>query len=311
MVFRVMSPPKVSIIVAAHRASSTLDGALQSVMTQSFGDWECLIIDDASDDETLQHAREWSVKDRRFKIFSSAVNGGPALARNLGLQAAQGQWITLLDADDLFEVDRLSILLRSAESLAVEIIFDNQWLLDSLGHRRRWLKLDDGARRQHGLTRFLYQVCGLSPQHWGIAKPLFRRSLLGQSSLCYDPELRFGEDVLLMAQMILRAKRFGVCGYPGYVYRLPEQTGKNLSLANTVDAAVSTRKMIDALETSVGRAAKTFLKLRLLHFELANWRSEISRSIRAKNYLLAILTVTRNPRGWLWFALNACRRMLP
>ncbi|MBM4232132.1 MAG: glycosyltransferase family 2 protein [Gammaproteobacteria bacterium] len=306
-----MNPPKISIIVAAYRASSTLDATLQSVAAQSFDNWECLIIDDASDDETRRRALEWRDKDHRFRVLTSAVNGGPALARNLGLQAARGEWISILDADDLFEVDRLSTLLRGTEALGVEIIFDNQWLLDSLGHRRRWLKLEYGALQQHRLTRFLYQVCGFSPQHWGIAQPLFRRSLLEHPPLRYDPELRFGEDVLLMTQMILRAQCFGVCGYPGYVYRLPAQTGKNLSLANTVDGALSTRKMIDALGTSIGRAAKTFLKLRLLHFELANWRSEISRSIRTKNYLLTILTVTRNPRGWLWLVLNACRGILP
>ena len=306
-----MSTPKVSIIVAAYRASATLDAALHSVMAQSLDDWECLIVDDASDDGTLERAREWSDKDHRFRVLSSEVNGGPAHARNLGLQVARGEWITLLDADDLFEVDRLRTLLGCAESLSVEIIFDNQWLLDAWGNRRRWLNLEDQALRRYGLSRFLYQVCGFSPRHWGIAQPLFRRSLLEEPSLRYDPELRFGEDVLLMAQMILRTKHFGICGYPGYVYRLPKESKKHLSLHQAADPALSTRKLINALRTSVGWAEKAFLRLRLMHFELTDWRSELAWSIREKNYLSAILAVIGTPRGWLWLALNAYRRLLP
>jgi glycosyltransferase involved in cell wall biosynthesis len=312
MTFGVMTSPTVSIIVAAYRAASTIDTALQSVVAQSLDDWECLIIDDGSDDETLQLARGWSERDHRFTVLSSAINHGPAVARNMGLQVARGEWITLLDADDLFEADRLSTLLQRAESLGVEIIFDNQWLLDAEGHRRRWLNLKDGALRQYGLTRFLYQVCGFSSRHWGIAKPVFRRSLLEQPPLLrYDPDLRFGEDVLLMAQLILRAERFGVCGYTGYVYRLPDRAGSNLSLAKTVDPALSTRRMIDSLTTSIDWRERILLRLRLMHYELATWRSELARSIHAKQYLSAASSVARSPRGWLWLVLNACRRFLP
>ena len=306
-----MSPPKISVIVAAYRAVATLDAALQSVVTQSLSDWECLIVDDASDDGTFERACEWEGKDRRFRVLRTAANGGPALARNLGLQAARGEWITVLDADDAFEIDRLITLLRCAESLAVDIAFDNQWLLDSRGLRHRWLNLDDGALRRYGLTRFLYQVCGFSPQHWGVAQPLFRRSLLETLSLRYDPELRFGEDVLLMAQIIMYTKSFGVCGYSGYVYRLPEQNRLHLSLAESDAATLSTRKMINALQTSVGRTERALLQLRLMHFELADWRSELSRSIRQKHYRSAILAVIGTPRSWLWLALNACRKFLP
>jgi succinoglycan biosynthesis protein ExoO len=307
-----MTSPTVTIIVAAYSAASTIDAALQSVAAQSWNDWECLIIDDASEDETLQLAQVWSERDQRFKVLRSEVNSGPAVARNMGLQVARGEWITLLDADDLFEPDRLSILLQRAETLGVAIIFDNQWLLDAQGHRRRWLNLADGVLRQHGLSRFLYQVCGFSSRHWGIAQPLFRRSLLeGPPLLRYDPDLRFGEDVLLMAQLILRAERFGVCGYAGYVYRLPDPIGKNLSLAKTVDPSLSTHRLIDSLSTSIGWRERILLRLRLMHYELAAWRSNLLRSIQAKNYLSAASSVAKSPRGWLWLVLNACRRFLP
>lgn len=306
-----MSTPAVSIIVAAYRAGTTLDAALQSVAAQSRDDWECLVIDDGSDDDTLEVARAWMTRDPRFRVLATGVNAGPSAARNLGLAAARGEWITVLDADDLYEPERLAVLLRGAAQLDVEILFDNQWLLDAAGRSRRWLNFDAAALRRHGLDRFLYQVSGFSRCHWGIAQPLFRRRLLEQSTLRYDPALRFGEDVLLMAQLIRRAGAVGVCGYCGYVYRLPAESGGNLSLAKAVDPNLSTRKMIEQLGESVGWRGRMLLRLRRLHFELAGWRSAVADALRNRRFVAATALVATHPRSWLWLALNACRRLLP
>jgi hypothetical protein len=203
------------------------------------------------------------------------------------------------------------VLLRVAEALTVEVVFDNQWLLDPQGHRRRWLEIGDTAVQRHGPVRFLYQVCGFSRRHWGIAQPLFRRRLLEHPTLRYDPALRFGEDVLLMSQLICRAGSLGVCGYCSYVYRLPVESGSNLSLAKAADPNLSTYRMIDLLGGMIGWRGRILLRLRRLHFDLAHWRSALRNELRNRHYMAATAHIVSNPRGCLWLVLNAFRRFLP
>lgn len=89
----------ISIIVPCYNQAKYLDESLQSVLNQSFTDWECIIINDGSTDTTEVVSHEWIKKDSRFKyIFQN--NGGLSSARNLGIKKAESEFILPLDADD-------------------------------------------------------------------------------------------------------------------------------------------------------------------------------------------------------------------
>ena len=89
----------VSIIVPCFNQAQYLDECLQSVLDQTFQDWECIIVNDGSPDNTKEIAQEWIAKDSRFKYISIA-NSGVCNARNVGIQSACGEFILPLDADD-------------------------------------------------------------------------------------------------------------------------------------------------------------------------------------------------------------------
>jgi glycosyltransferase involved in cell wall biosynthesis len=97
-----MQTPKVSIIVPCFDQAQYLDESLQSILEQTFGDWECFIVNDGSPDHTEEIARKWVAKDRRF-IYTYKENGGVSSARNLGVEKAKGEFILTLDADDKYE----------------------------------------------------------------------------------------------------------------------------------------------------------------------------------------------------------------
>src|SRR5258708_19665767 len=84
-----------------------LDETLQSVWRQTYHDWECLIIDDGSTDDTEKIADGWNKKDTRFKYFYQQ-NTGLSSARNKGLNIATGEYIQFLDADDVLDTNKLS-----------------------------------------------------------------------------------------------------------------------------------------------------------------------------------------------------------
>lgn len=98
--------PLVSIVVPCYNQSHYLNDALNSILSQTYSHWECIVVNDGSTDATAQMAGEWSAKDSRFKYISQG-NRGLSAARNAGLEQAAGEYIQLLDADDLLETDKI------------------------------------------------------------------------------------------------------------------------------------------------------------------------------------------------------------
>lgn len=101
--------PLVSVIIPAYNYAHYLPFTLDSVVEQTLSDWECLIIDDGSTDNTKDVAEKYTVADRRIKYFYKA-NGGLSSARNYGLQMAKGKYVIFLDADDMLEKNNLKHL---------------------------------------------------------------------------------------------------------------------------------------------------------------------------------------------------------
>jgi teichuronic acid biosynthesis glycosyltransferase TuaG len=98
--------PRVSVIIPAHNASASLGEALDSVISQTYGDWEAIVADDCSDDGTSELAAEYRP---RVRCVRSERNLGPAGARNLALAEASGELVALLDADDMWMAEYLQI----------------------------------------------------------------------------------------------------------------------------------------------------------------------------------------------------------
>lgn len=94
-----METKLISIIVPCYNQAQYLDEALQSVFDQTYSDWECIIVNDGSPDNTEEVAMNWLKKDMRFK-YVKKDNGGLSSARNAGIEKAVGDWILPLDADD-------------------------------------------------------------------------------------------------------------------------------------------------------------------------------------------------------------------
>ena len=98
-----MSDKKVSIVCAAYNCSKYLTDTIQSVLDQSYKNWELIIVNDCSEDNTLKVAKAYAEKDDRIKVLSNRKNLGPAATRNKGIEVAVGQFLTFLDGDDLWK----------------------------------------------------------------------------------------------------------------------------------------------------------------------------------------------------------------
>jgi len=123
-----MSEPFFSIILPTYNRAHMLPGALFTVQNQTFKDYEVLIVDDGSADETPRMVRDW-LKDPRFKYHRIEKNIGNMYCRNLALEMARGQWITNIDSDDFWTLDRLEEFARFFQARpGAGFVFSNGYL---------------------------------------------------------------------------------------------------------------------------------------------------------------------------------------
>lgn len=105
--------PRVSIIMPAYNAARTILESIRSVEAQDFTDWELLVIDDGSKDETVKIVCGVQINDGRIKLLQTGGRTGAAQARNIGIQAARGRYIAFLDSDDVWLPHKLSLQLAT------------------------------------------------------------------------------------------------------------------------------------------------------------------------------------------------------
>ena len=108
-----MKNKKVSIIMPSYNTGRFLKETVESVLGQSYSDWELIIVDDCSTDNTDQVVE--SFKDERIRYLKNEKNSGAAVSRNRALREATGRWVAFLDSDDLWEQDKLEKQIRFME----------------------------------------------------------------------------------------------------------------------------------------------------------------------------------------------------
>lgn len=112
---------KISVIVPVYNVEKYLAACIESILAQTFTDFELLLINDGSTDYSYKICQEFAQKDWRIKVFSQE-NQGVASARNLGLECAQGEYITFIDPDDKVGIHYLAILYALATTQKAEIV---------------------------------------------------------------------------------------------------------------------------------------------------------------------------------------------
>jgi glycosyltransferase involved in cell wall biosynthesis len=104
----------ISVIMAAYNAAQYIEQAIESILNQTYKEFELIIVDDGSTDRTLEIARRYAAQDSRVRVLTMN-HGGVAKARNLAIEAAHYPWIAAIDADDIALPERLEKQLRAAE----------------------------------------------------------------------------------------------------------------------------------------------------------------------------------------------------
>lgn len=119
--------PKVSIIIPVYKAESYLHRCIDSILAQTFADWELLLIDDGSPDRSGDICDEYAVKDKRIRVYHKK-NGGVSSARQKGLDMARGEYVIHVDPDDWVEPSMLTELFAKAKAENADMVICDFYL---------------------------------------------------------------------------------------------------------------------------------------------------------------------------------------
>lgn len=129
---------QVSIITPNYNGVRYLSYAIESVLNQTWDNWEMIIIDDCSTDQSISMIEQYRAKEPRIKLLFSQNNAGPANARNIGLNHASGQYIAFLDSDDIWFPQKLEKQIIFMQTNDVALTFSSYEIIDSknspIGH---------------------------------------------------------------------------------------------------------------------------------------------------------------------------------
>ncbi|MBW1602744.1 glycosyltransferase family 2 protein [Streptomyces sp. JJ66] len=210
--------PKLSVIVPCHNVQDFLPDTLRSLARNAGQDAEFLLVDDCSTDATGDLLRRAAPDIPRARVIRHETNQGISQARNSGIEAARGDWLTFLDGDDWYAPGYLDALLAAAHRLDADFVRTDHVQVTGKArvvHRAPAPRRDVALSPREAIVPAAMKTMVDYPFVWAGA---YRRSLFDQG-LRFVPDLRTAEDRLFTWQLHLRARTFATTGLYGVYYR--------------------------------------------------------------------------------------------
>ena len=293
--------PTVSVIMANYNDAAHLSDAIGSVQRQSLRDLEIIVSDDASSDGSVSIVTGLMTKDPRIRLIRSQRNDGPAAARNRALDVAKGEWIAIMDSDDLMHPERLAMLVEAARRDDADIVADDLLIFSSDGSRRPGTLLT-GQWAKSPFWVSLVEYIGLNHLYGsgpalGYLKPLFRASTLNMAAIRYDESLRIAEDYHLVLHLLHSGRRLRV--YPFLLYFYRKHTG-SISHRLNENALLALKaadlRFLDQL-SSANTELVAAIQARLDSIETALAYERLLNALKARNLLHAIRAIRANSKA--------------
>ena len=236
--------PKVSIVIPVYNCGMLIERCVKSILNQTFKDFELIIVNDGSKDDTAQKCDKLAAQDSRIRVFHNK-NKGVSNARNTGMNNAKGRYIQFVDADDYIKPEMTEMLVDAMEREEADLVICG------------YTKFQDGKMKKIANGNYIYDLKNDSASHffdlynnWLINMPwnkLYKKSLIKKK---FNESMNLGEDLIFNLDYMLGVDKIAVMDYCGYEYLFVNGT----SLAGTFN--------VNKLETS------KFLHKRVTDFAL-------------------------------------------
>jgi glycosyltransferase involved in cell wall biosynthesis len=244
-----MKDPAISILVPVYNAENYLHDCLNSIRSQTFTDFEVLLIDDGSDDHSLSILQEFQAADSRFQVHHQE-NRGVSSARNLGLQNAVGEFVCFVDADDKIAPTYLEDLYLAMGD-QVDSTMGGFCRIDLLSHEECEVV---PQRKIETLEENLLGFYAANHKDWQryMVNRLFRRSIIQTNNLRFKEDIYYKEDGLFLVQYLCASNGMVGCVDKILYYYYRNATGAMSKTWNAFDEKIITnlvahRLMIDEI----------------------------------------------------------------
>ena len=254
-----MNTSIVSIIVPVYNAAKPLDRdktvlhrCIDSILNQEYRDYELIIVDDGSKDESGKILDEYAAKDSRIKVIHKE-NSGVSNTRNLAIQNARGKYIQFLDADDWITTDATKSLVRTMEESKADLVIADFYRVvgENTSHKGR-IDSDKVLTRDEFAD---YMIQNPADYYYGVLwNKLYKKSIIDAYHLKMDASLSWSEDFIFNLEYLLHVKHVAPLQLPIYYYVKTEGSlvsQSRFDIRNIVDMKLSVIKYYDNFYKSI------------------------------------------------------------
>lgn len=236
----------VSIIIPIYKVEEYLARCIDSILAQTYEDWELILVDDGSPDKSGQICEEYAEKDDRICVLHKA-NGGPGSARNVGIEASRGDYIVFVDSDDWIGPNHLMDLVKASGNGVYDLVtqgfscFSDHVYDEILLETREYIGINIHSMLLDIPLRFIGFPFG----------KLFKSSIIKEFKLRMDEEIRYGEDAVFILHYLAFINSIKVLEKTDYYYFSNEQSLSHLKKYNVeteLKAFRATAVAIDVLQ---------------------------------------------------------------
>ena len=205
--------PIISIIVPVYNTEKYLDSCIQSILNQTYLDFELILINDGSTDSSLEICQKYSEKDKRI-ILVNQHNGGVSAARNRGIELARGEWISFVDSDDWLDITFLNDFLNH---LSPDVDLLIQGMIQYPDSKKIY---SFNIKRELSIQSFLFEY-NILPYFFSPCSKFFKRSIIKENNLFYNESISYGEDTLFnLDYALVCVSNIFLLESSGYHYRV-------------------------------------------------------------------------------------------
>lgn len=213
------SLPLVSIITPVYNAEKYLDTCINSVLKQTYTNWELILVNDGSTDNSWKIIKQYSQLDNRIRCINK-TNEGPSLSRKLGTIQSKGKYIQYLDSDDFLLEKAIENLVCKAEKTNAEIV-----AAPFLFYYSENEAIPSGHFSFQEVTGMEYfNIILLGKAYWSVWSNFLSRSLFEKNDIQFIPDVSFGEDAILMVQLLYHTSKVVALEAPILCYRQVESS---------------------------------------------------------------------------------------
>lgn len=216
----------ISVIIPAYNAGKYIEDTIESILTQTYDNFEIIVVNDGSTDDTVYKLNNLSKNIERLKVYT-IDNGGASKARNVGLDYATGDLIYFLDADDILNVDAFRSLLKSMENNDSDLVVSTKYYKVKEKNQKKKLVelLTEEMILQNPIEYAITALIGKG-RGWRTHGSLFKRHLINTYNIRYKEGIT-AEDFLFNLNYLQVCKKISFTKYPVENYLVRENSVSN------------------------------------------------------------------------------------